>query len=132
MIYIGSFLQLTNLQASEEAERRHGEFSLVVEAAGYEAAVEKFKEKIAVLREESDLFEGRCKIFFIQLLEFANVPEDEALMMSYKSYAGDPLLPFIGCSLPSGGEHSCRIYNWEDSKLEVDGYSGKLFVEFEK
>jgi len=132
MIYIGNFLQLTNLQATTETERRHGEFSLVIEAPNYDAAVEKFKARVAAYRTESDLFEGSCRIFFIQLLEFAKFPEDEAMMMSYKSFAGDPLLPFIGCSVPDGQDNSCKIYNWEESKLEIDGYSGKLFLEFEE
>ena len=52
-------------------------------------------------------------------------------MMSYQSYAGDPILPFIGCSIPSGETDSCKIYNWENNKLEIDGYSGKLFLEFD-
>ncbi len=129
MIYIGNFLQLTNQQAPSESERRHGEFSMIVEAETYEAALGKLEAQIRFYRESSDLFEGACKIFCIQLLEFVQFPK-VPVMMNYKSFAGDPILPFIGCSVPDGEEKSCTIYNWEEKKLEVDGYSGKLFLEF--
>jgi hypothetical protein len=132
MIYIGHFLVVTNQQAAEETERRHGDFSLIVESDNYQNAVDKFKERITSYRETSDLFEGDCSVFFLQLLEFVEIPKDEAMMMSYKSYAGSPDLPFIGCSVPSGQEKSCSIYNWEEEKLEVDGYKGKLFIDFKK
>lgn len=129
MIYIGNFLQLTNQQAPSEADRRHGEFSLIVSADDYDQAVEKFMAKIKAYRADSDLFEGACQIFIIQLMEFAAVPEAPT-MLTYKSYAGDPVLPFIGCSIPSDSGNSCRIYEWDDNSLAVDGYSGKLFAEF--
>ncbi len=131
MIYIGTLLHVTNQEAYAESQRRHGEFTLIVQADSYEEAIEHFKIKIRAYRERSDLFEGNCRIYFIQLLEFKKLPSDEALMMSYKSYAGDPVMPFIGCSIPSDdGRLSCRIYNWKADKLEIDGYRGKLFLEF--
>jgi hypothetical protein len=129
MIYFGSFLQLTNQQAPSEAERRHGEFTLVVEADDHDAAVEKFKTRIQFYRDNSGLFEGMCSIFFIQLLEFVEFP-DEAALLNYKSFAGDPIMPFIGCSLPDADKQSCTIYNWEEKNLEVGGVNGKLFLEF--
>lgn len=102
---------------------------MIVEAETYEAALGKLEAQIRFYRESSDLFEGACKIFCIQLLEFVQFPK-VPVMMNYKSFAGDPILPFIGCSVPDGEEKSCTIYNWEEKKLEVDGYSGKLFLEF--
>lgn len=130
MIYFGSFLQLTNQQAPSEEERRHGEFTLVVEADNHDAALEKFKTRIRFYRSNSGLFEGTCSIFFTQLLEFVKFPE-EAAMLNYKSFAGDPVMPFIGCSLPDTDDQSCTIYNWEENTLEVGGVGGKLFLEFD-
>ena len=130
MIYIGNFLQVTNQQAAPEAERRHGEFSLIVAADSHEAAVESFKAAITSYRDSSDLFEGECKIFFVQLLEFSDLQKNGAMMTAYTSYAGDPVMPFIGCSIPQEGGDSCRIFDWTDNQLEINGYSGKLFMTF--
>jgi hypothetical protein len=129
MIYFGNFMQLTNQQAPSESERRYGEFSLVVEADDYDAAVDQFKQRIKEYRETSSLFEGECTIFFTQLLEFVDFPR-QAAMLNYKSFAGDPMMPFIGCSLPDSDDDSCKIYNWEENNLEVGGHRGKLFLEF--
>ena len=128
MIYIGNFLQVTNQQAVSEAERRHGEFSLIVEADSHATAVDSFKTRIQSSRDSSDLFEGKCDIFFVQLLEFTELPKNDAIMTAYTSYAGDPVMPFIGCSIAGDEENSCRIFDWTDNKLEIDGYSGKLFM----
>jgi len=132
MIYIGNFLQVTNQQAASETERRHGEFSMIVEADNHEAAVESFTSRIKSYHESGDLFEGKCDIFFVQLLEFTDLQQNDAIMTAYTSYAGDPVMPFISCSIPGGEGGSCRIYDWTDNKLEIDGYSGKLFMSFEK
>ena len=73
MIYIGKFLQATNQQETEESERRHGEFNLIIEAEDQDAALDKFKERIISFRETSDLFEGQCSIYmvhFLELIEF--------------------------------------------------------------
>ena len=40
MIYIGKFLHATNQQETEESERRHGEFNLIIEAENQDAAVD--------------------------------------------------------------------------------------------
>jgi hypothetical protein len=32
MFYIGKFLHMTNQQETEESERRHGEFNLIIQA----------------------------------------------------------------------------------------------------
>ncbi|NIS17460.1 MAG: hypothetical protein GWO41_13840, partial [candidate division Zixibacteria bacterium] len=46
MLYLGKFLHMTNQQAEEESERRHGEFNLIVEAEDSQAALEFFKARI--------------------------------------------------------------------------------------
>jgi len=69
MLYIGKFLHMTNQQKAQESERRHGEFNLIVEAEDGQAAVEGFKTRIIDSRQNSDLFEGDCSIYFVHLLE---------------------------------------------------------------
>lgn len=130
MIYFGNFLYVNNQQEVAESDRRHGEFNLVVEAPSNQAAIALFKERIIKLRETSDFFEGDCAIYFNQLLEFHNFPKDEALMLNYRSIVGDPLMPFIGCSIPNSEADNCRIFDWKNNKPEVDGEDESIFLTF--
>jgi hypothetical protein len=130
MIYIGEFFFLTDQQEVEERDRRHGEFNLVLESNEPREAIDQFKQRIVEFRRKSEFFTGDCKIYFIRLLEFENFPQNRALMLNYKSVAGDPLMPFIGCTIPSDQTDSCRVYNWKDNAPEVDGHNETLFLEF--
>jgi hypothetical protein len=130
MIFIGKFFYLTNQQEIEEQDRRHGEFDLIIEARDGETAFLKFKERIAEIRDKGDFFQGQTRVFFIQLLEFDRFPRTQALMLNLKSTAGDPLMPFIGCSIPSDQTDACRIYDWKNNEPEIDGQNEKLFLEF--
>ncbi len=130
MIYFGEFFFINNQQEVEEKDRRYGEFNLIVEADHNQEAVKLFRERIIEFRESSDFFEGDCSIFFIRLLEFENFPRTKALMLNYKSTAGDPLMPFIGCTIPSDQTDACRIYDWKDNRPEIDGRGENLFIEF--
>jgi hypothetical protein len=130
MIYIGEFFFLTDQQEVEERDRRHGEFNLILESNEPREAIDQFKQRIVEFRRKSEFFTGDCKIYFIRLLEFENFPRNRALMLNYKSVAGDPLMPFIGCTIPSDQTDSCRVYNWKDNAPEVDGRNETLFLEF--
>jgi hypothetical protein len=130
MLYIGKFLHMTNQQKTEESERRHGEFNLIVEAENDEAAVERFKERIIDSRENSDLFEGDSSIYIVHLLELEEFPSDRARVLYYKSIAGDPIMPYISCSTPDGESDGCRILNWMKNRPEIDGEDANLFIEF--
>lgn len=130
MIYLGNFVHLTNLQDPSEFNRRHGEFSLIVKAEDSDAAVALFKARIQEARDASELFEGDCKIFFTQLLEFDTFPESHAVLVNFKSTAGDPAMPFIGCTLPNKEQEVCRIYEWNDRTPAIDGKEESLFAEF--
>ena len=130
MIYIGNFFHVTNQQEILETERRHGEFSLIIEADGYEDAVNMFRDRILEYRKSSDFFTGDCRIFFIQLLEFDSFPKASAFMMNFKSIVGDPVLPFIGCSVPTEDSDACRIFDWKNNIPEIDGQNENLFLEF--
>jgi hypothetical protein len=131
MIYIGKFLHATNQQEVEESERRHGEFNLIIEAESQDAAIDKFKERIIGFRETSDLFEGQCSIYMVHLLELTQFPRERARMLYYKSIAGDPVMPYISCSAPSGDSEGCKILNWMERRPELDGQDANLLIQFE-
>ncbi len=130
MLYIGKFLHMTNQQETEESERRHGEFNLIVEAENDQAAIERFKQRILDSRENSELFEGDSLIYFVHLLELEEFPSDRARLLYYKSIAGDPVMPYISCSTPNGETDGCRILNWMQNRPEIDGEDANLFMEF--
>jgi hypothetical protein len=130
MLYIGKFLHMTNQQHTEESERRHGEFNLIVQAKNSQEAAEYFKERIIDSRENSDLFEGDCAIYLTHLLEMEKFPSERAKMLYYKSVAGDPVMPYISCSAPNGETDGCRILNWMKNRPEIDGAGAELFLEF--
>jgi hypothetical protein len=132
MIYIGNFVHMTNQEETSEPERRHGEFNLMVQADTRDAAIQLFKDRIQKQREISGFFEGDCSIYFVELLELEKMPEKEAMILNFKSIAGDPLMPFIACSVPTEQTDACRIFDWNDNELEVDGNNKKLFITFKK
>ncbi len=132
MIYAGSFIYLSDQEKSEESQRRHGEFTLIVDAATTEKAIDRFREKISSIRESGGFFEGRSSIFIHQLLGVERFPKTSAMMLNFKSQVGDPVLPFIGCSHPTPESHDCKIYEWGEAGLTVDNEKGVLFLKFEE
>lgn len=131
MYFIGTFVHATNQEEVLEEERRHGEFSLVIDAETPLAALKKFRDRIVNYRATSDFFQGNCNVYLIQLFEFDRFPVGEAMMLNYKSTAGDPLMPFIRCSMPNDITDSCRLFDWENNAPEIDGQQEKLFLAFE-
>ena len=130
MIYIGKFLHATDQQNTTETDRRHGEFNLIIEAESEDSAIEKFKERITEFRATSDLFQGDCFIYMVHFLELQEFPRDRARMLYYKSIAGDPVMPYISCSAPSGEAEGCRILNWMENRPEIDGQDANVFIRF--
>ena len=131
MYFIGNFIHATNQEETLETDRRHGEFSLIINAKDPHLALRKFRDRIIKYRERSDFFQGDCSIYLIQLFEFDMFPVDEAMMLNYKSIAGDPIMPFIRCSLPNDLTDSCRLFDWKNNVPEIDGQREKLFLRFE-
>ena len=130
MIYLGNFLFLTNQEAADSNDRRHGSFNLVVNANNEAAAVDYFRTRIEQYRKDSSFFEGECKIFFMQLLEFDRLPEDQAVMLNYRSHAGDPILPYIECAAPLSDNNACKIHEWDRNQPATEGKAEKLFMSF--
>ena len=131
MYFIGNFVHATNQEEVQEVDRRHGEFSLIIDAETPVAALKRFRDKIVNYHATSDFFQGDFAVYLIQLFEFDQFPVEEAMMLNYKSTAGDPLMPFIRCSLPSDLTDCCRLFDWENNAPEIDGQKEKLFVAFE-
>lgn len=129
MIFIGNFLFMTDLEQVEEQDRRYGEFSMVVEAPDKETAARLFAERLEGYRSLSEFFTGHSKLYLIQLMEFDAFPST-AIMLNYKSIAGDPVMPYIGCSIPTMENDSCRIFLWDQNQPEIDGVPEKPFMEF--
>ena len=130
MIFIGNFLHLTNQQEISEEARRHGEFNLIVEAGNIDMAIQMFKARLVDIRETKEFFEGECSIFLVKLLEFDMFPMDRAMMLNFKSVAGDPIMPYIECIIPSEDGDFCRIYDWENNRPEIDGQDQNFFMKF--
>lgn len=130
MIYIVNFLVLTDQEQIQETDRRHGEFNLIVEAPDVSAALVSFKNCIVEYRQKKDFFQGDCSFFLIQLLEFDRLPANNAMLLTYKSTVGDPMLPYISCLVPGENTDSCRIFDWKEKRPQIDGQAENLFLEF--
>lgn len=130
MKYIGLFSHMTNQEQPDEADRRHGEFSMIAEAEGPDQAIRMFRDRIVTFRNSRQFFEGDSRIFLNQLLEFDEFPKSGAVMLSYKSVAGDPLMPFISCTVPTDQQDWCSIHDWNENWPQVDGQGENLFIEF--
>jgi len=132
MIYISNMLYLSNQEAASEKERRHGEFNLMVDANNIDTAIEMFRHRIIELRESHDFFEGKTMIFLNQLLEFDRISKIEATVVNFKSVLGDPVMPFIGCTLPSEITDDCKIFDWDDKQPQIDQEKRRPFIDFQK
>jgi len=131
MIYMGNFVYLNCQQEVSEVDRRHGEFNLIVEADNGGAAISMFKEKVMNTRDSTELFNGECRVFLIQLLEFDAFPRTQPMLVNYKSIAGDPAMPFIRCAVPGEDKQVCRIFDWQNNRPEIDGEGEELFMAFD-
>lgn len=132
MIYIGKFLYTANQQAKDEAQRRHGEFNLLVSAKDKNAALAIFKKRIDDARSSTGFFEGDSLVYLIHVLEMEAVPSDRAKMFNFQSVAGDPVMPIISCQAPSGEGDGCRILDWQKNRPGVDGQAAAPFMQFSR
>lgn len=130
MYFIGNFQYLTDQQKENEAERRHGLFSMMVQADSANMALDKFRERLDAFRQSSSLFEGHCAIYISQVLEFSQPPQEEAVLLNFRSYVGDPVLPYIACVVPTEQSNSCTIHEWKKNHPTTEGREDKMFIEF--
>jgi hypothetical protein len=131
MYFIGNFQHVSQQLAEDENERRHGSFSMMVVADTTNAAMEKFRQKLLAYRKSTTFFEGRSTIFITRVLEFEQFPRDEAIMLNFKSFAGDPLMPFIACSVPTEESNACKIHEWDSGQPLTEGQKDSVFIQFD-
>lgn len=131
MYFIANFNYLSDQRETEENNRRHGSFSMVVQTETTEQALDHFRRRLLRFRAASTLFSGRCSIYITQLLEFERFPEDEAVLLNFKSFAGDPIMPFIACTVPTEQSNACHIHEWENNQPVTEGKPDSLFIEFD-
>jgi hypothetical protein len=131
MYFIGNFQHVSDQEATDENDRRHGNFSMLVDARDLDSAMAKFKTRLIEFRKSTSFFHGQCTIYLTQLLEFENFPTEEAVIVNLSSFAGDPVLPFIGCIVPSEESNSCSIHEWDNNHPTTEGRKDSVFLQFE-
>lgn len=130
MYFIGNFQYLTDQQAESEKERRHGDFSMMIQADAAEQALDRFRQRLKDFHDSASFFEGRCTIYITQLLEFDQFPDKEAVMLNFRSYAGDPILPYISCVVPTEQSDACTIHEWKENHPVTEGREDSVFIAF--
>lgn len=131
MYFIANFQHISDQHADDENHRRHGSFSMMVSADSRDRALDLFRRRLIQFKEESTLFEGKCTIFISQMLEFDQIPSQEAVLLNYKSFAGDPVMPFIACVVPTEQSNACNIHEWENNQPITEGQKDSVFIQFD-
>lgn len=131
MYFIGNFQHVSDQQSDNENERRHGSFSMMVRADAMNDALDKFRQKLNDYKKSTTFFDGKCIIYITQLLEFEQFPQDEAIMLNFKSFAGDPMMPFIACVVPTEQSNSCSIHEWDQGHPVTEGQMDTVFAQFD-
>lgn len=131
MYFIANFQHLTDQQETKDSDRRYGAFSMMVEAESSQNALDKFRQRILGFRESSTLFEGRCAVYITHLIEFEKFPKQEAVLLNFNSFAGDPILPHIACVVPTEQSNACSIHEWNDNQPFTEGQRDRLFLNFD-
>ena len=131
MYFIGNFQHVSDQQAPEENDRRHGNFSMMVEADTINQALDKFRERLTEFKAATSFFDGQCTVYISQLLEFDKFPKDEAVIININSFAGDPIMPFIACVVPTEQSNACSIHDWDQNQPTTEGQKDSVFMKFE-
>ena len=131
MYLIGNFQHVTDQQATDENNRRHGSFSMMVSAHSSDDALNLFRERLKAFKKSSTFFEGKCTIYITQMMEFDHIPRQEAVLLNYKSFAGDPVMPFIACVVPTEQSNACHIHEWQENQPVTEGRKDNVFIEFD-
>lgn len=131
MYFIANFQHISDQQSADEQGRRHGSFSMLVAADTMDHALNKFRQKLINYRKTTSLFQGKCTIYITHLFEFNLSPEDEAMMLNFKSFAGDPVMPFISCVVPTEQNNACSIHEWQENHPLTEGQKDRIFIHFD-
>lgn len=131
MYFIGNFQHVSDQKSADESNRRHGSFSMMVAADTVDMALDKFRDKLIAFRGATSFFEGQCAVYIAQLLEFENFPSEEAVVVNFNSYAGDPAMPFISCVVPDEQNNACSIREWSKNHPTTEGRKDSVFIQFD-
>ena len=131
MYFIGNFQHITDQQSDDETQRRHGSFSMMVSADAIDDALENFRLRLIEFKNSSTFFEGRCTIYLTQMLEFDQFPRKDAVLFNFKSFAGDPAMPFIACVVPTEQSNACSIHEWQANQPMTEGQKDSVFIQFD-
>lgn len=131
MYFIGNFQHITDQESPNEDQRRHGSFSMMVSADSMNEALENFRLRLIEFKKSSTFFEGQCTIYITQMLEFDQFPTQDAVLLNFKSYAGDPVMPFIACVVPTEQSNACSIHQWKENQPFTEGRQDSVFIKFE-
>ena len=131
MYYIGNFKHFTDQEHEKTADRRHGDFNMMVDAESAPQALELFRQRLKAFRSASSFFTGQCRIYVTQLLEFESIPYQEAVLLNLKSFAGDPIMPFIACVVPTEQSDACSIHDWQQRTPTTEGQPDGLLIQFD-
>lgn len=131
MYYIANFQYVSDQQQADENNRRHGSFSMLMAAEDLDAALEKFRLKLVDYKKATTFFEGKCTVYITQLLQLDSIPKDEAMVLNFKSFAGDPVMPHIACAVPTEQSNACSIHEWQDGRPLTEGEQDSVFIHFE-
>jgi len=130
MYFVANFQYISDQQATDETERRHGSFSMMVESDSMDDALDKFRQRLVSFNESTTFFEGNCTIYITQLLELNSFPKNEAFIVNFKSFAGDPAMPFIACVVPTEQSNACSIHEWQENRPITEGHEDSVFIKF--
>ena len=129
MYFIANFQHLSDQQYENEKDRRHGSFSMMAVADSIAQAMDKFRQKLTEYNHTTTFFEGKSTIYISQLMEFEKFPEDEAIILNFKSFAGDPIMPFIACAVPTEQSNACSIHEWQQGHPVTEGQKDSVFIQ---
>lgn len=130
MYFIGNFQHISDQQAKNESQRRHGSFSMMVSADTMDDALENFRLRLVEFNKSTTFFDGQCTIYLTQILEFDQIPQQEAVLLNLKSFAGDPVMPFIACVVPTEQSNACSIHEWQANQPLTEGRQDSVFIQF--
>lgn len=109
MLYSGhfSFDEITG-----SGTRRHGYFTCLVKAGTPELAVQNFKQRIQIIKEDikDPLFKHIQAVYVEDIIEIADSPE-EAVVTWFQSSDG-PFPKSRSCSLPVSDTTDIKAYQW--------------------
>ena len=109
MLYSGHF---SFDEVTPSGPQRHGYFSCLVRAGTPELALQNFKQRIQIIKEDikDPLFKHIQAVYVEDIIEIADSPE-EAVVTWFQSSAG-PFPKSRSCSLPLSDTTDIKAYQW--------------------